>query len=78
MYYWSKVTSQLLMFVQQTMKGIEVMKVEVKIPNREIKLKFGEKLKLFYQQVYHIDFDILKDCSSAFDQFSFSNEENKK
>ena len=56
----------------------EGIKVEVKIPNQEIKLEFIEKLKLFYKRVYRINFDILKGCSSAFDQFGFSNEENKE
>lgn len=54
------------------------LKVDVDIPNHEIRLKFREKLELFYQRVYRINFDLLKDCSSVFDQFSSSTDDNEQ
>lgn len=41
-------------------------------------MELREKLMLFYQSVYRLDFGLLTDCSSVFDRFSLSTDDNKK
>jgi len=58
-----------------TNEGVEV---EIQIPNREISLEFYEQLELFCTGVYRLNFSLLKECASIFNQLGLSDNENKE